>query len=599
MAKKIVPVDYTSSDFERIKKDLVNYAKRYCPSTYKDFNEVSFGSLMMDLVSYVGDNLSFYLDYNANESFLNTSLEYDNVIAHARQLGYKHSPIRSSVGSVDIYMPVPAENTNVGPDVRYLPKILKGTVFSTSAGSTFTLTEDVEFYAPNVEVVGDEVSADGSRTTYYILKATGKVVSGEDRQSTIEVGDYKRFLRLKIPGNNISQIVSVFDLNGNQYYEVDYLSQNVVYRPIVNRSEQSLTNKASSVMKPFPVPRRFIVEREGRDVYIVFGYGSESEIKNNAVADPSEVVLDVLGKNYVSEANFDPSKLMSTDKFGVSPVNTDLIVTYRTNNEENVNAAAGAVNTIVTPLIEFRNPQNLEESKINFITDNIEVYNETPINGDLSIPTTQEIKHRAYGLFATQGRAVTVQDYISAAYAMPSTFGSVKRAAIYRDDNDLTRNMNMFVISEDSEGNFEESSSALKENLKTWLNSVRMVNDSLDILDASILNLGIEFDIVVKQDANKHATFNIAKEEIYRELDEIKPEIGEPFQVTEIFRILKDVPEILDVVNVKLTSKSGVNYSSFSYPIEDNLSPEGRVLYIPQDCVWEIKFRSDITGTVR
>ena len=159
--------------------------------------------------------------------------------------------------------------------------------------------------------------------------------------------------------------------------------------------------------------------------------------------------------------------------------------------------------------------------------------------------------------------------------------------------------MNMFVISEDSEGNFEASSSALKENLKTWLNSVRMVNDSLDILDATILNLAIEFDIVAKQDANKHATFNVAKEEIYRELNEIKPEIGEPFQMTEIFRILKDVPEILDVVNVKITSKSGVNYSSFLYPIEDNMSPEGRVLYIPQDCVWEIKFRSDITGTVR
>tara|TARA_Y100001937_G_scaffold22795_2_gene32618 strand:- start:1354 stop:3153 length:1800 start_codon:yes stop_codon:yes gene_type:complete len=599
MAKKIVPVDYTSSDFERIKKDLVNYAKRYYPTTFKDFNEVSFGSLMMDLVSYVGDNLSFYLDYNANESFLNTSLEYDNVIAHARQLGYKHSPIRSSVGIVDIYMPVPAEAVNVGPDIRYLPKLLRGTVFSTDAGSTFTLTEDVEFFAPSVEVVGDEVSADGSMTTYYVLKAPGKVVSGEDRQATIEVGDYKRFLKLKVPGNNISQIVSVFDLSGNEYYEVDYLSQNVVYRPIVNRSEQNLSNNSPSVMKPFPVPRRFVVEREGRDLFLIFGYGSESEIKNNAVADPSEVVLDVLGKNYISEANFDPSKLMSTDKFGVSPVNTDLIVTYRVNNDENVNAAAGTINTIVTPLIEFRNPQNLEASKMTFITDNMEVYNESPINGDLSIPTTQEIKHRAYGLFATQGRAVTLQDYISAAYAMPSTFGSVKRAAIYRDDNDLTRNMNMFVISEDSSGNFEQPSTVLKDNLKTWLNSVRMVNDSVDILNASVLNLGIEFEIIAKQDVNKHATFNLAKEEIFRELNEVKPEIGEPFHVTEIFKILKDVPEILDVVNVKITSKTGADYSSFSYSIEDNLSPEGRVVYIPQDCVWEIKFKSDITGAVR
>ncbi len=598
MSKKIIPVDYTSSDFEKIKKDLVSYAKRYYPESYKDFNEVSFGSLMMDLVSYVGDNLSFYLDYNANESFLNTSLEYDNVIAHARQLGYKHTPVRSSVGNVDIYMPVPAEDTNVAPDTRYLPKMARGTVFSTTSGTTFTLTEDIEFFDPNVEVIGDEVSTDGSRTTYYILKASGKVVSGENRQSTMEIGDYKRFLKIKVPGNNITQIVSVFDLNGNEYFEVDYLSQNVVYRPVINRSSDS-SSKAPSVMKPFPVPRRFIVEREGRDLFLVFGYGSEQEIKNNQVADPSEVVLDILGKNYVSEANFDPSKLMSTDKFGVAPANTELIVTYRVNNQENVNAAAGAINTMITPIIEFRNPQNLEQGKLDFIRENIEVYNERPINGDLSVPTTQEIKHRAYGVFATQGRAVTLQDYISAAYAMPSTFGAVKRAAIYRDDNDLTRNMNMFVISEDSSGNLEHSSNALKDNLKTWLNSVRMVNDSLDILDASIINLGIEFEIIAKQDANKHATFNLAKEEIYKELNEIKPEIGEPFQVTEIFRILKEVPEILDVVNVKLVSKATSTHSSVSYAIIENLSPEGRVLYIPQDSIWEIKFKSDITGTIR
>ena len=157
----------------------------------------------------------------------------------------------------------------------------------------------------------------------------------------------------------------------------------------------------------------------------------------------------------------------------------------------------------------------------------------------------------------------------------------------------------MFVISEDASGNLEHSSAALKDNLKTWLNSIRMVNDSLDILDASIINLGIEFDFIAKQDANKHATFNLAKDELYKELNEIKPEIGEPFQITEIFRILKEVPEILDVVNIKITSKSTTAHSSVSYAITENLSPEGRTLYIPQDSIWEIKFKSDITGTVK
>lgn len=599
MAKKIVPVDYTSSDFEKIKKDLLSYAKRYYPTTYKDFTEASFGSLMTDLVSYVGDNLSFYLDYQANESFIKTSLEYDNVLAHARQLGYRHSPVRSSVGEVDIYMPVPADNTNVAPDLRYLPKMIKGSVFSTADGNTFTLNEDIEFYSDNVEVVGSEVSADGSKTTYYILKVKAQVISGQDKQTVVEVSDYKRFLKIPVPGAEVSEVVSVLDSNGNEYYEVDFLSQNVVYRPIVNRSLSSIDSAAPSVMKPYPVPRRFVVERDGNDMSLVFGYGSESELKDNKVADPSEVVMKVTGKNYISDATFDPSNLMSTDKFGVAPANTDLTITYRTNNTDNVNASVGSVNTIVQPIVNFRNIHTLESTKINYILANIQVYNEEPINGDISIPTTEEIKRRAAATFATQGRAVTLQDYISAAYAMPAHFGSVKRATVYRDNDDLRRNMNMYVISEDSNQKFQKSSSTLKNNLKTWLNSVRMVNDSLDILDATIINLGVEFDVIAQEDTNKNSVFNLAKDMIFKELSEIKPEIGEPFQITEIFKILKEVQEVLDVVNIKVTSKTGTQHATFMYDIESNISPEGRIIYIPHNCVWELKYKSDITGNVR
>ena len=328
MTKKIVPVDYTSTDFDKIKRDLVNYAKKYYPNTYKDFNEASFGSLMTDLVSYVGDSLSFYLDYNANESFMTTALEYDNVVAHANQLGFRYSSVNSSVGHIDIYLPVPADSANVAPDLDYLPRMRAGASVATPSGKVFTLIEDIEFFDSNVEVVGDELSSDGSKITYYILKAKGKIISGENKQTTLEVGDFKRFLKLKIPGPNVSEIVSVIDTSGNQYYEVDYLSQNTIYRPVINRDAPTVNNRAPSVIKPFPVPRRFVVEHNGQDVSLVFGYGSEAELKTNQVADPSEIVLDILGKNYVSTVTFDPSKLMTTEKFGVSPVNTDLIVTY-------------------------------------------------------------------------------------------------------------------------------------------------------------------------------------------------------------------------------------------------------------------------------
>ena len=377
------------------------------------------------------------------------------------------------------------------------------------------------------------------------------------------------------------------------------MSQNVVYRPVINLATESIDETAPSIMKAYPVPRRFIVERDGNNTSVVFGFGSESEIKSNKVADPSEIALKVTGKNYISNATFDPSMLLSTEKLGVAPVNTTLTIVYRSNSIQNSNAAAGAISIISEPLVEFRNVQNLQQSKINFTLDNIQVFNETPINGDITAPTTEEIKRRASAQFATQGRAVTLQDYIYSVYAMPTQFGAVKRAAIYRDNDDLRRNMNLFVISENSQRQLQTSSSALKNNLKTWLNSIRMVNDSLDILDAVVVNLGIEFDVIAQSDVNKNNLFNIAKEEIHKQLTEVKPEIGEPFYISEVFRILKDVDEVLDVVNVKITSKSGINYTTYKHNIESNTSPEGRIIYIPHNSIWEVKYKSDIVGTVR
>ena len=600
MAKKIIPVDYTSTDFETIKKDLVNYAKKYYPNTYKDFNETSFGSLMTDLVAYVGDSLSFYLDYNANESFLDTSLEYDNILQHAKQLGYKYSPFKSSVGEVEILLPLPASSTNVEPDTRYLPRIARGSTFSTAAGNVFTLIDDIELSNSDSEITALQASGDGSSVSYYAVKARGRVASGEESQTIVEIGDYKRFLKVLVPGANITEIISVFDSDGNEYYEVDNLSQNVVYRPVLARPSDSAGADpiAPSIMKPFPVPRRFVVERTEDQVYIVFGYGSESEIKNNLVADPSEVVLDIAGKNYVSNATFDPSKLMSTDKFGVTPVNTTLTISYRSNTLENVNAAANTVTKVLSANLEFREIENLEGAKINYILSNLEVNNPSPINGDITSPTTEEIKKRAMGSFSMQSRAVTLQDYIAATYAMPSNFGAVKRATIYRDDDDFRRNMNLYVIGEDINGKLQNCSAAVKSNVKTWLNSVRMINDSIDIFDAKIINIGIEFTALCPRDVNKSAVFNEAKDKIFEKLNDQRPEIGEPFVITDIYKILRDVQEILDVSDIRVVTKNSASHSTYAVNMDTNLSPDGRQILIPRDAIWELKFKNDITGTI-
>jgi hypothetical protein len=599
MAKKnIVPIDYTSRDFNTIKRDLLTYVKRYYPDTYKDFNEASFGSMMLDTVSYVGDMLSFYLDYSANESFLETALEYDNIVKIAKQMGYKYEEVIQSFGYVDLMVSVPSKALDNEPDLNYIPKILKGSTFSTLGGNTFTLTEDVDFLNENTDVIGSILSVDGTRSDFFTLQAKGQVISGQAFQTIISVGDFQRFLKLEIPGDNVGEIISCFDAEGNEFSEVDYLSQNVIFRPIKNTS--SNRNVVPHLLKPYPVPRRFIVERERERTFLIFGYGSEADIKKNNIVDPSSVALNMHGKNFVSNNVFDPSKLTSTEKFGVTPVNTTLTINYRVNDFENVNAASRTLRKVIDAKVYFSNQSQLDPEKVDYVRSSVAVDNEEPINGYTSALNTEEIKRKAYDTYALQGRAVTKQDYISAAYAMPSKFGSIKRCSVQRDVDDLKRNINLYIISEDSSGKLQKTNSAIKENLKNWLNNVRMISDTIDILDAFVVNVGIDFDIMVEDESNKYDVLVMCKEKIQEDMLSNYSEIGESLYITDVFKSLKDVPGVLDVIDVRIVNKRGAAYSTFEYDVASNMSLDGRSLEIPYNTVWEVKYpNSDIRGTVK
>ena len=187
-------IDYTSKDFASIKKELVNYAKKYYPETFKDFNEASFGSLMLDMVSYVGDMLSFYTDYQANESFLSTALEYQNILKLAEQMGYRYQPNASSFGEISLFVKIPATTTGGEPNYTYAPIIKRGSLFSSVSGELFTLVEDVDFKNSNEKVLVASSNVEGNAPTHFALKAKGAVISGQLFSQDFVVGDYKKFL---------------------------------------------------------------------------------------------------------------------------------------------------------------------------------------------------------------------------------------------------------------------------------------------------------------------------------------------------------------------------------------------------------------------
>ena len=118
ISKKKTPIDYTKRGFNEIKEELKSYVKRYYPNTYKDFNHSSFGSMMLDLISYVGDQLHYYIDHNANEANPVFSKEAENVIGHLMPYGLKiRKPSTPSL--VDLYVPVPGRDNGVGIDENY------------------------------------------------------------------------------------------------------------------------------------------------------------------------------------------------------------------------------------------------------------------------------------------------------------------------------------------------------------------------------------------------------------------------------------------------------------------------------------------------
>ena len=599
MAKRTFPIDYTSRDFDSIREDLINYTKRYYPDTFQDFSEASFGSLMLDTVAYVGDIMSFYLDYQVNEGFLDTASEYSNVLRLAKQMGYKFTGPQSTTGMVSVYAIVPAASTGLGPDTAYLPILKRNTTFSSTNGGSFVLVEDIRFDNPANDVVAANVSTSTGLPTSYAVKAQGQVISGEFGVSTFTIGAFEKFKKVTISNPNVVEIVSVFDSEGNEYFEVEYLTQDVVYKSVPNVDSNTRDN-VPSLMRPFSASRRFVTSKNRSGIMMQFGFGSDTDSATSGLVDPANVVLKRAAKNYITDKSFDPSDLMGTDKLGIGPANTTLTIVHRSNTTNNVNAAVGAITKITKPIYEFNSPAIAGTRTATNVITSLESFNEEPILGTVRNPTVEEVRNQALNIFPAQNRAVTAADYEAIIYAMPGHLGAAKRCRVVRDQDSIKRNLNVYVVSENSFGKLALSNAALKENIKIHLNRYRMINDTVDILDAKIVNIGIDFEVVASEEIDRYAVLDNATSALIRQFGKKTKFIGERFYITDVMSALNKVRGVADTVNVKLISKRGSDYSSSTLNIDQFISPDGRYLSVPDNVILEIKYpKIDIKGTVR
>ena len=588
-------IKYTARDFASIKEELINYAQKYYPEAYQDFNEASFGSLMVDMVSYIGDMLSFYIDYQANESFLETAVETNSVLKLSKQLGYKFRPNAASFGEIDLFVSIPAQIDAAAPDMDYAPIVRRGSVFKTSDNRAFTLVDDVDF-SQSEDLVVAQSNADGTAPTHFAAKATGIAMSGELMTENFTIGNYQKFLTVEINDRFLTEVISVFDSEGNNYYEVDYLSQDTVYMPVVNTKEHKDTVR--NILKPISVPRRFTTEQTFNKTVLQFGFGTANN--EEKFLDPTNVILDVFGKNHIADKSFDPNVLIKTDKLGVPPSNTVLTVTYRRNAVADVNVSPGGLTGIVGADFKFFLESELDNDKKFAVQDSLEINNPRAITGDVANPTTTEIKLRSYGAYAAQNRAVTKDDYINLVYNMPSNFGQVKRANIIRDTDSFNgKNLNLYVMSVDRQGKYAQTNTVIKQNVKTWLSRYKLLGDTIDILDANIQNVQIFFTVVGMANINKQDVLESCIATLVSYYTDTYFDIGEPFRISDIYKLLNNVPSVLDTKDVTVLPVSEPGYSNYTLSYDDMISNDGRYLMPKENTVFEIKYpTSDIEGEV-
>lgn len=589
--------DYTSVTFDEIKDRLIERAKTVYPDSYRDFNKTSFGSLMFDLVAMVGEQLNFYAQFIANEGYARYARTGVGLEENARRAGVSLSDVPPQ-GTVMLVCPIVVSDDQVTPDQNSGYTIMKGTLLTGPSGAVVETLEDITIDPLNDKRISTSFSEDGSRPLVYYTEKRVKAKAGEIKKFTVDCTNYSKFKQIEVPDPSCTEIIDCLDSAGNRFYEVGNLSINTITKEIRDKNADS--GEIISRMIDVPAPRRFrVIEEFGRKK-LEFGYGSEDTLKiKSQPASSQEQYLEKAGRRVVSDRVITPGKYLKSDKYGVAPQNTTLTISYRSNTGQNSNIPIGSIQSVLSSEILFDNEVALGETNVNFIRDNITCTNEEPFNGVVRFQSTKEIALACEAAIGAQGRAVTARDIAAMSYVMPPQFGKIRKSSIYRDTNGLRRNLNLYCISEDENQNLQAPSSLLKENLKNWISSVKMVTDSIDIYEAQILNLGLYLDLTFYNKEDINTGMSRVREHLFEEIKLSTPEIGQAFSIGEVERILNLMPLIARVNKVQVNVKNGTGYSQTRYDISPNIAPDGSMVYMPEDFIWEIKNSSDITGIIK
>jgi len=602
---EIKSINYTNKDFSQIKESLKTLIKSYYPDKYNDFNDSSVEMMYIDTLAYIGNILSFYQDKTLNESILTFATNPINILNIAQSnYGYKPILASSAIVDVDIYQLLPAVQETPGgeyiPNYKYALKMSDVQVKAESNNTIFNINDVVDFSeSGSIQNTIDIYETDNSGLpTYFLAKKTYKAYSGETKEYSYTVSELIKYLNITVPDDNIIKILDITDSDGNIWYEVNNLANDLVETKIPTSTYQEfsgLQHNTPFILEYSKVSKRFITKiNSNGNIIIQFGAGISDYSDELIIPNQNTLYYD-----YFNEP-VDPKNFVTTRTYGEVPQpGVTLTIRYLKSNGVVSNVKSNDINKIsnYNLINDIRTFSESEVNLFNFITTTLACNNELPAVGAKDIETYEQIKINAPAYFSSQDRCVTIPDYNIRVLTMNPIYGSVAKS--FTTNSNLVNNefnnqsLDIYCLGYDYAKHLIKLNEAVKYNIKNYLSNYKMANDVIYIKDAYIINIIVEFDIIcydTVQNKNEVILNCVKQLKDYFNIDNWQ--IGQPIILNEIKQMLDKVSGVRTVENVivkNIFDNSNETYSDIYYDIE--AATKNGVIYTAVDLsIFEVKY---------
>jgi len=609
-------IKYINKSFGEYRASLIDYAKTYFPTTYNDFSPTSPGMMFMEMAAYVGDVLSFYLDNQVQENYLQFARQSNNLFELAYMFGYKPNVTGVAVVNIDFYQQVPAKSSGGSfvPDFDYALYIGANSTVTNTSNISFLVQDPVDFTvsssADPTDITIYEIA--GNNPQSFLLKKTRKAISATINTTTFTFGSPIKFNTVEINANNLIDILDCIDTEGNTWYEVDYLGQEMIYDSIknTNTNDPNLSQYKGDtpyLLKLKKVQHRFTTRlRNSNTLQIQFGAGTVADSDEVIVPNPDNVGIGLPFEQTKLTTAYSPSNFLYTKTYGIAPSNTTLTFRYLTGGGVTANVSANTLTTL-NGNINFLNPNLSSNSALaNSIFSSLAVTNPSAASGGGDGDSIEEIRQNSSANFASQQRNVTQDDYLVRALAMPAKYGEIAKAYIEPtkaqsiSSGESMGILDLYVLTFDINKKLTQASYALKQNLVTYLSQYRMINDAINIKDAFVINIGVNFDIIILPNFNSNQVLTNCITALQVYFNTSNWQINQPIILRNIYTVLDRIEGVQTIKNIQISNFVGSNlgYSDYAYDISG--ATKNGVIYPSLDpMIFEVKYpNADIQGRV-